>query len=101
MTRQVVITEIAQKQFTDIVEYIQLNFGSLSKQNFVLKTERLVEFISRNPQLFPISRYKNNVRRCVLSKQTSMYYSFNDEVLTILSFFSNYQDPSSLSKYLS
>jgi len=52
--------------------------------------------IQQNPDLFLKSKLKNGLPKCVVTRQTSVYYSFNKFKIYILTVFDNRQDPDSL-----
>lgn len=98
MQREIVLTEIAQIQLTNTIEYIETTFGERVKNKFISKLERVVNIIQENPNTFPVSKYERGVRKCVLNKQTTIYYKVEVYQITILTVFDNRQDISKLIK---
>jgi len=45
------------------------------------------------PEMFPSSSKKKSFRKCVLSKQTSVYYQIKNEYIEVVSFRTNRKDP--------
>ena len=55
------------------------------------KITRTINQISINPIQFPES--KKGVRRCVLSKQTTLYYRIKQHYIEVVTFWVNYKNP--------
>ena len=100
MQREVVLTQVAEIQLNNTIEYIEISFGKSAKLKFTNKLENIVNIIKEYPKTFPISKYKNGVRRCVLSKQSTIYYKSSEEKITILAVFDNKQDPNKILEYI-
>ena len=52
--------------------------------------------LSKNPELFPIINQDETIRRAVITKHNTIYYKKLNEVIEILSFFSNKKNPDKL-----
>lgn len=52
--------------------------------------------IAINPYMFPYSNKKENLRRCVISPQTTLYYRFLGEYIELVSFRGNQMNPETL-----
>lgn len=91
-------TENAQDELNNIYDYLELNWTEKEIQKFSAILENSISSISIFPFMFPESRQKPNIRRCVLSKQTTMYYYVNQKlkIISILSLFDNRRNPNSL-----
>ena len=55
--------------------------------------EEVIDQIAINPFLFPCSNKVKNLRRCVISSQTILYYRFNGECVELTSFRGNMMNP--------
>ena len=58
--------------------------------------EEIIAQISVNPFLFPYTSKVKNLRRCVVSPQTTIYYRFNGEFVEIASFRGNKMNPKTI-----
>jgi plasmid stabilization system protein ParE len=77
----------------EILEYIVHKFG-LSKANEVfLEMNQTLELIAKNPEMYPASKRKSGLRKCVFSPQTSIYYRIHSEEIEVVSFRPNRIDP--------
>lgn len=79
----------AIQNLSDINEYLRLKWTENEVRNFFQKLDRCIHLISSNPKLFPVTKHRKDLRRCVLSKQTSIYYFFNESEIFIVSLFDN------------
>ena len=58
--------------------------------------EETIDQISINPYLYPLSNIKKNLRRCVISPQTTLYYRLGGEFIELASFRGNRMNPKTL-----
>mgnify|MGYP006450159441 FL=1 len=66
------------------------------KDDFVAKLDHCIELIRTQPEIFPESIKGKQLRRCVITKQTTMYYRFNSKRINIVTLFDTRQDPNEL-----
>lgn len=92
MTLEVRWTKEAEFTFDHIVTYIRDNWGSNASERFIIKTRKLLNSISRQPFLFPESGV-DNVRKAVITKQSSVFYEIYPDNILLIFFWDNRQDP--------
>lgn len=80
------------EELEQTIEYLQFHFTDKEIKKLVQKIESLIEIISQNPFIFPISESKN-IHKLVILEFNIMYYRVNNGSVEILSFFSNRQSP--------
>ena len=86
-------TDNALRELKNTFNYLEKNWTSKELTKLSLDIERTISLISNNPKIFPISD-SINVRKVVIKKLNTMYYrEKNDDLVEILSFFSNRQKP--------
>ena len=83
-------------EYEEILDYVTDNFGIAIAAKVDMYFEEVIDQIAINPKLFPYSDKKKNLRRCVLSPQTTLYYRFNGEYVELASFRGNKMDPGTL-----
>ena len=59
---------------------------------FVLKAESVIKVISIQPYLYPESSF-NQLRKAIITKQTSVYYLVQDQEIYLITFWDNRQNP--------
>ena len=83
-------------EYEEILEYVSGKFGILVAAKVNMYFEEVIDQIAINPLLYSYSNKKKNLRRCVISPQTTLYYRFNGEFVELVSFRGNKIDPKTL-----
>ena len=83
-------------EYEEILDYVSKDFGVMVAAQVDAYFEEVIDQIAINPRLFPYSDIKKNLRRCVISPQTTLYYRFNGECVELASFRGNRMNPRSL-----
>ena len=94
--RKLVLTTLAKENLANILEEVQINWGEVSMRKLARKIDKFVELITINPELFPISKYNNRMRKGVVSKQTTIFYTYNSKEIKIIMFFDTRQNPNKI-----
>ncbi len=68
------------------------------KTDFVEKLDSSIEIIKNQPELFPESKKGKGLRKCVITKQTTLYYRYNSKRINIVTLFDTRQNPNKLDK---
>jgi plasmid stabilization system protein ParE len=93
MSLQVRYSLKAKQEYVAIIQYIILNFVN---EKAILVDEyfdNAIRQISMNPRMYPLFDKKRKIRRCVLSKQTTLFYRFEGKNVELVSFRSNLMNP--------
>jgi len=85
-------TLTAKSTFDTIVALIEEQWSMSSSDKFVQTTKKSLLNISRQPFMFPESGIEN-VRKAVITKQTSVFYEVHEDKIVLLFFWDNRQDP--------
>ncbi len=94
--RKLVITTLARKNLKDVLEIIEIRFGKNSSRRFANKLYKSLDLIVDNPELFPKSKFNNRMRKCVITKQSTVYYTFNNYEIKVLMVFDTRQNPNKI-----
>ena len=86
----------ALSDLKNIIDYLTENWTQREIQNFVRKLDKRLHLISINPNLFPPTARRLNIRRSVLTKHTVIYYRAEKNIITIVTLFDPRQDPKKL-----
>ena len=89
-------TKKAEKSFDKIVEYLEEEWSEASAKKFVRKTNKLLSRIAENPEICPAIEDKEEVRKGVVTMQTSVFYRVKDNLIQLIIFWDNRQDPDKL-----
>ncbi len=79
----------AVQNLEDIIHYIKKEWTQREVDNFLVRLEKCIFLIQQKPKLFPLTEYRKNLRRCVISRQTSLYYLSIGSDIYIVSLFDN------------
>ena len=79
-----------------IIDYLSIKWTNREIRYFYKKLDKRLEIISANPHGFPASEIKSNIRRSVLTEQTTIFYEIKINRIVILSLFDNRKDPESI-----
>lgn len=85
----------ASDNLDSIIDYLQNRWTEREISRFFKKLDKRLNLISVNPLLFPVIDFAPNLRRSVLTEQTTIYYEIKIDVVVILSLFDNRKDPQS------
>jgi len=86
-------TDHAISELKDTLEYLEGNWTERELSNFSEELDNTVELISKNPELFQVSKKKKEVRRAVVARFNNLYYRTKNDTDEILFLFSNRQGP--------
>ncbi len=91
--REIKFSKLSKTQLDSLLEYLEFKFSISTKKKFVLKFDEIILIILKDPDTFRKSDTKKNIRKCVISKQTTLYYKFNNKEIRLLSLFDTRQNP--------
>lgn len=96
MIRDIIISKIAKGKVEKLFEYLLENWNFKVKSDFAEKLHRSIKIIQINPEVFPKSNLKKGLHKCVVSKQTTLFYRFNPKNIIIVTIFDTRQNPNKL-----
>jgi plasmid stabilization system protein ParE len=96
--RKIIFSSRSKLQLEGLVDYLECRFSLSTKEKFISKLDGFVGLIQKDPEIFPKSETNKKIRKCVISKQTTLYYNFNNQEIRLLSLFDTRQDPSKIKK---
>ena len=98
MSRKVVISITAERKLEKLFEYFIEKWSIKVKKDFVKKLDSSIEIIKNQPEIFPESKKGKSLRKCVITKQTTLFYRYNSKRISIVTIFDTRQDPNKLDK---
>jgi len=96
--RKVVLSKRASEKLENLLNYLETQWSEKVKQNFIKKFDDSVKAISLFPESTEKSDLKKGLHRCVVTKQTTFYYQFNDCEIQIITIFDTRMNPELLLK---
>lgn len=98
MSRKVVISKTAERKLDKLFEYLTTEWSIKVKTDFVKKLDSSIEIIKNQPEIFPESRKGKSLRKCVITKQTTLFYRYNSKRINIVTIFDTRQNLNKLDK---
>ncbi|RAK21004.1 plasmid stabilization system protein ParE [Flavobacterium aquaticum] len=98
--RKLVLTTLARENLKDVFEFIEAEFGVNSRVKFANKVSKSLNLIVKNPELFPKSELNIRIHKCVITKQSTLYYTYTIKEIKVLSVFDTRQNPSKIKKFI-
>jgi plasmid stabilization system protein ParE len=96
MSKKIIWSPLADKDFASILEYLDKNWGKEVAVYFIDLTETILNQISINPRQFPVCFREKRIRKCVLTKHNTLYYRSARSRVEILRIYDTRQDPDTL-----
>tara|TARA_R110002124_G_scaffold286310_1_gene466832 strand:- start:16169 stop:16480 length:312 start_codon:yes stop_codon:yes gene_type:complete len=81
-----------------LLEYLEQEWAEDSKNKFLKDLNTKLDSIKENPKAFPASTLEPKVRKCVVTRQTTILYEIQDDSIFILTVVDNRQDPDKIKK---
>src|SRR5690606_11839999 len=84
----------AVQTFDGIMEYLETEVSQKQMDTFYFKCNDVIDLIKVNPYLYQSSK-KNNIRKAVIHKYTTLYFEISllNNSIVLLSFFDTRQNP--------
>lgn len=83
----------ARHEEIELLEYVVRKFGQQKVKEIYVNIEKTLGRLSESPEMYRESNIRKGLRKCVFSKQTSIYYRINEDHIEIVSFRPNRKDP--------
>lgn len=96
--RKIVFSPHSKLQLDSLLDYLEIRFSVSTKKKFVLKLDKVIVIIQKDPDTFSKLNSYTAIRKCVISKQTTLYYRYNNREIRLLSLFDSRQNPTKINK---
>lgn len=87
----IILSAKASHQLEKLLDYLEVEFSVITRRKFQKRLDRFIKVIKLAPQAFPASEVFVNCRKCVVTRQTSIYYRISDDVIEIIAVQANRQ----------
>lgn len=98
MERKVKLSKWTERKLENLLEYLENEWSTKVKNDFVIKLDKVIAQIKVNPKAYPQSANQNEIHKCTVTKQTTIYYRYDESTIYIVTLFDNRQDPKRLEK---
>ena len=82
----------AEEQLNLLLEYLDSEWGAKVCDNFLEKFDRALQTIAWSPAAYPFSTKFPGLHKCVVTRQTSIYYRILENEIEIAAVLDNRQD---------
>jgi hypothetical protein len=86
----------AEETYEAVISQLSARWGQSFVIKFENKVKKIFNTISLTPYLYPIVEENTETRKCVLHKNCSMLYKIQGNVILIICFWDNRQEPISV-----
>ena len=93
MDKTVVFSKRSKNSLSKLLHYLEQEWSLKVKNEFIKKLDRCVLQISKHPESCPVSKDFSGLYKCVVTKQTTLYYRIKEKEIQVIAFFDNRQDP--------
>jgi len=98
MKREIKLSKRTTRKLDSLLIYLEEEWSTKVKHEFVLKLDKSLKQIQKLPDSFPESEKIRGLRKCVLTKQTTVFYKYSETTIDVITIFDNRQNPKSLKK---
>ena len=96
MHRQINWSPSAENDFAEILNYLSINWDNRIVNNFIDRLDKYIGVIDNNPKYFPLINKKLKIRKCVITKQNSLFYRASKDRIELIRLFDTRQNPDKL-----
>jgi plasmid stabilization system protein ParE len=98
MKRIIKLSKRTKNKLEKLLEDLEINWSIKVKKEFINKLDRSLSLIQQNPDSFQKSNMLSGLHKCVITKQTTIYYRYDNKNIYIVTLFDNRQNPKKLKK---
>ena len=92
MALEVIWTDEANDNLDEIIEYLEKNWANKEIHDFFTRLDESIEAIRKNPGSYKNSVRKSGVKEFQHSKQTTIFYTYDDNAVYVLLLWINKKD---------
>jgi plasmid stabilization system protein ParE len=93
MSFEVKFSVTAEETFEAVVTQLSQRWGEKFVDKFKKKVFDSLDIISTSPFIYPVAKENGELRKCILHKNCSMFYTVRGKYVEIDFFWDNRQDP--------
>ena len=86
----------ANRDYRKLIKRVRFKWGVRSAQKLDRQIRACEAQIAVHPEQYPRAAYAVDVRKCVVTKQTSLFYEIKATEILVVAVFDNRQDPETL-----
>lgn len=98
MSRKIVLSKRESTNLDKLLDYLESRWSVKVKDNFIKKMDRAFDILKDKPESSQKSDTIMGLNRCVITKQTTAFYKFDNRRIYITTIFDTRQDPKKIKK---
>ncbi len=98
MKRRVVLSPTAKLKLESILLYLEDEWSSKVKREFISKLDKTLDRIAHYPKSSPESIELRGLYKCVVTKHNVLFYRLSSNEIEIVTLFDTRQNPSKLTR---
>lgn len=88
----------AKDRLEHLLDYLVKEWSEKTKDDFIKKLDRSIAQISKLPGSCPESKKFPGLYKCVVTRQTTLFYRIKDHTIQVITLFDTKQNPNRLNK---
>ncbi len=96
MHKTIIWSPASEEDLNKILEYLELQWSKRIVSRFINKVDDSIGLIIDNPTVFPFINKDLGVRKCVITKQNTLFYREKENSIEIIRVFDTRQDPNKI-----
>jgi plasmid stabilization system protein ParE len=92
------ISSLAAFKLERLLEYLEEEWSANSKDRFLKTFHNKLKFLEKNPSATSQSQIRQDLRKLVVTNQTSLLFTISDNTIFVITIFDNRQNPDKLKK---
>ena len=86
------LSKLAAFKIEHLLYYLETEWSKSVRDDFLKSLSKSLERASEQPHAFPKSQLNDNLRKLVVTKQTTVLYSVKEDILFVVTVFDSRQD---------
>jgi plasmid stabilization system protein ParE len=91
--RVIVLSMLSARKIEELLSYLEAEWSEKVKANFIHELDNSLIQACKYPLSYEKSQLKPGLHRCVVNKQTTLYYKFDSKKIYVVTIFDTRQDP--------
>lgn len=100
MSRKIKLSYTTRKKLAELLSYLEKEWSNEVKNDFINKLDKSLNQISNFPDSFPKSSLAKGLHKCVITKQTILFYKYTKDEVYVVTIFDSRRDPNTLKNEL-
>ena len=94
--RKVILSKRASSKIEKLLHFLEHEWSEKAKHDFIRKLDKSLELIKKYPESTEKSNLKKGLHRCVVTRQTTIYYQFDASTVKVVTLFDTRMNPDRL-----